>query len=173
MERLDIHVALEVCEIRISIDRLLFGLIEKLTHFHQYLVKFRCVHFSNRLKNDTAINCEKSLRTNEALVGELAAFKIGTIERNGEIIGMRAARDLAENQILAWKIVDHKSGPAFSAGGIIALRKRYDNDFAGYRFDHAASSSGEFQSNARTDSLSSAPLNASSRVFLFRRIAKS
>src|SRR5205823_5881094 len=41
----------------------------------------------------------------------------------------------------------------------IGPRKRYDNDFAGYRFDHAASSSGEFQSRARTDSLSSAPLN--------------
>jgi hypothetical protein len=173
MERLDIHVALEVCEIRISIDRLLFGLIEKLTHFHQYLVEFRCLHLSNRLKNDAAINGEKALRTNEALVGELAPFKIGTIQRNGETIVMRAARDLAENQVLAWKIVDHQSGPAFSAGGIIAPRKRYDNDFAGYRFDHAASSSGEFQSNARTDSLSSAPLNASSRVFLFRRIAKS
>jgi hypothetical protein len=173
MERLDIHVALEVCEIRISIDRLSFGLIEKFTHFHQYLPEFCCVHLSNRLKNDAAINAEKSLRTNEALVGELSVFKIGTIQRNGETIVMRAARDLAENQVLAWKIVDHQSGPALSAGGIIAPRKRYDNDFAGYRFDHAASSSGEFQSNARTDSLSSAPLNASSRVFLFRRIAKS
>jgi hypothetical protein len=161
MERLDIHVALEVCGIRISIDRLLFGLIEKLTHFHQYLVKFRCVHLSNRLKNDTAINCEKSLRTNEALVGELAPFKIGAIQRNGESIVMRAAGDLAENQVLAWKIVDHQSGPALSAGRI-GPRKRYDNNFAGYRFD-----------NARTESLSSAPLNASSRVFLFRRIAKS
>src|SRR5438128_7684613 len=70
---------------------------------------------------------------------------------------MRAARDLAENQILAWKIGNHQSWPAFSAGP----RKRNDNDFAGYRFDHAASSSGEFQSRPRTDSLSSAPLNLS------------
>jgi hypothetical protein len=172
MERLDIHVAFEVCEIRISIDRLLFGLIEKLTHFHQYLVEFRCLHLSNRLKNDPAINGEKSLRTNEALVGELSVFKIGAIQRNGESIVMRAAGDLAENQILAWKIVNYESGPAFSAGGI-GPRKTYDNDFAGYRFDHAASSSGEFQSSTSTDSLSSAPLNASSRAFLFRRIAKS
>jgi hypothetical protein len=172
MERLDIHVALEVCEIRISIDRLLFGLIEKLTHFHQYLVEFRCLHLSNRLKNDPAINGEKSLRTNEALVGELSVFKIGTIHRNGESIEMRAAGDLTENQILAWRVVDHQGRPVLSAGDI-GPWKRYDNNFAGYRFDHAASSSGEFQSNARTDSLSSAPLNASSRVFLFRRIAKS
>jgi len=79
------------------------------------------------VKNDAAINCEKSLRTNEALMAELAAFKIGAIQRNGESIGMRAAGDLAENQILAWKIVDYQNGPALSAGGI-GPRKRYDND---------------------------------------------
>jgi hypothetical protein len=76
---------------------------------------------------------------------------------------MRAARDLAENQIRAWKIGDHQSRPPFSAGSI-GPRKRNNNDFAGYRFDHAASSSGEFQSRPRTDSLSSAPLNRSSSV---------
>jgi len=79
---------------------------------------------------------------------------------------VRAARDLAKNQIRAWKIGKHQSGPALS-GGRISPRKRNDNDFAGYRFDHAASSSGEFQSRASTDSLSSAPLNPSfSRVFI-------
>jgi len=83
------------------------------------------------------------------------------IQRNGESIGVRAARDLAENQVRAGKIGNHQSGPAFSDGS----RKRNDNDFAGYRFDHAASSSGEFQSRAKTDSLSSAPLNDSSRAF--------
>src|SRR5437763_9991875 len=147
-------------------------LIEKLTHFHQYLVKFHRVHLSNRFKNDAVINCEKSLRTNEALLGELSVFEIGTIQRNGESIEVRPAGNLAENQILAWKILYHQSGPVLSAGDI-GPRKRYDNDFAGYRFDHAASSCGEFQSSARTDSLSSAPLNASSRAFFFRRIAKS
>src|SRR5439155_4911259 len=69
----------------------------------------------------------------------------------------RAAGDLAENQIFSWKIGNHQSRPALSA---IGSRKRNDNDFAGYRFDHAASSSGEFQSRPRTDSLNSAPLNA-------------
>src|SRR6266496_5811808 len=81
----------------------------------------------------------------------------------------RSNQKMAENQILAWKIVDHQSWPALSAGDI-GPRKRYDHDFAGYRSDHAASSCGEFQSSARTDSLSSAPLNASSRAFFFRRI---
>jgi hypothetical protein len=148
-------------------------LIEKLTHFPQHLVEFRGVHFSNRMKNDPAINCEKSLWTNEALVGKLSVFEIGTIQWNGESIVMRPGGDLAENQILAWKLVDYQSGPALSTGGIIRPQKRYDNNFASYRFDHAASSCGEFQSSARTDSHSSAPLNASSRAFLFRRIAKS
>src|SRR5713101_4515921 len=109
---------------------------------------------------------EKTLRTNEARHCELAAFKIGAIQRNRESVGMRAARDLAENQVRAGKIGNHQSGPSLSAGRI-GPRKRNDNDFAGYRFDHAASSSGEFQSRASTDSLSSAPLNLSlSRVFI-------
>ena len=107
---------------------------------------------------------EKSLRTNEARYGELAALEIAAIQRNGESIGMRAARDLAQNQIRAWKIDNHQSRSALFDGQI-GLPKRNDNDFAGYRFDHAASSSGEFQSRARTDSLSSAPLNDSSRAF--------
>ena len=78
-------------------------------------------------------------------LGELAVFEIGTIQGNGESIEVRAAGDLAENQIRAGKIGDHQSRPALPAGSI-GPRKRYDNNFAGYRFDHAASSSGEFQS---------------------------
>jgi hypothetical protein len=100
---------------------------------------------------------EKSLRPNEAGVIELAAFTIAFIQWNGEGIPVRAARDLAKNQIRAWKIGDDQCSPPLSA---IASRERNDNDFAGYRFDHAVSSSGEFQSRPRTDSLSSAPLNA-------------
>jgi hypothetical protein len=220
-ERLDIHVALEVCEIVIesatpvpivfalvglarlcrsipigSIDsnapafspfrtarpsrrvpafrfiRLLFGLIEKLTHFHQHLVEFRCLHFSNRVKNEVVFKREKALWTNEARLTEFAAFTIAIIQRHGESIAVSAASDLAENQVRAWKILNYQSGPALSPGNS-GSRKRNDNDFAGYRFDHAASSSVEFQSRARTDSLSSAPLNDSSCAFLFRRIAKS
>src|SRR6267378_7419226 len=103
---------------------------------------------------------EKTLRTNEARLTELAARKIAAIQRNGESIRMGAARDLAENQVRARKIGNHQSGPPLSAGRI-GPRKRNGNDFAGYRFDHATSSSGEFQSRPRTDSLSSAPLNLS------------
>ena len=114
------------------------------------------------MKNDVLFDAEQSLRTDEARLRKLAAFKIAASQRNGESIGVRAAGDLAENQIFSWKISNHQSGPALSA---IGSRKRNDNDFAGYRLDHAASSSGEFQSRAKTDSLSSAPLNDSSRAF--------
>jgi len=107
---------------------------------------------------------EKSLRTNEAWLTDLAAFTISIVQRDGESIPVRAARDLAQNQIGAWKISNDQSGTPLVAATIRA-RKRNDNDFAGYRFDHAASSSGEFQSRLRTDSLSSAPLNLSSRAF--------
>src|SRR5262249_57886868 len=88
---------------------------------------------------------------------------ITIIERNGERIPVRAARDLAENQIRAREIGNDQSGtPIFAAA--IGARKRNDNDFACYRFDHAASSCRELQSRPRTDSLSSAPLNFSSRA---------
>jgi hypothetical protein len=111
------------------------------------------------VKDDVLFDGEQSLRTNEAGLIELAAFTIALIQRNGESVRVPAAGDLAQNQIRAGKIGNHQSGTAFSA---IASRKRNDNNFAGYRFDHAVSSSREFQSRPRTDSLSSAPLN---RVF--------
>jgi hypothetical protein len=141
------------------------GLIEKRTHFPQHLVEFRRLHLSNRVKNEVVFKCEESLRTNEAWLAELAAFKIAAIQGNGEGIGVSAARDLAENQIRAWKIGNHQSGPALAAGRI-GPRKRNDNDFAGYRFDYAASRSSEFQSRARTDSLSCKPLNVSGVSFM-------
>jgi len=129
--------------------------------FLKHLVEFRGVHLSNRVKNEVVFKSEKSLRPNEAWLANLAAFTIAAIQRDGESIPVCPARDLAQNQIRAWKIGNHQSGTPLFAGA----RKRNDNDFACYRFDHAASSSGEFQSRARTDSLSSAPLNDSSRAF--------
>jgi hypothetical protein len=113
------------------------------------------------VKDDVLFDTEKSLRANEAGLTDFAAFAIAVGQRNRESIGVRAARDLAENQIRAGEIGNDQSGPALSA---IGSRKRNDNDFAGYRFDHAASSSGEFQSRPRTDSPSSAPLKDSSRA---------
>jgi hypothetical protein len=114
------------------------------------------------VKNDVLFDSEKSLRANEAGLTDLAAFTIALIQWNRESIPVRAACDLAENQIRAWKIGNHKSRSTFSA---IGSRKWNYNDFAGYRFDHAASSSGELQSSERTYSLSSAPLNGSSTSF--------
>jgi hypothetical protein len=110
------------------------------------------------VKNNVLLDGEKSLRTDEAGLIDLAALAIAAVQWDGESIPMRAARNLAENQIRAWKIGDHQSGPVLSGGRIVPRKWNY-NDFAGYRFDHAASSSGEFQSRPRTDSLSSAPLN--------------
>jgi len=128
-------------------------------HFLKYLVVFRGRHFSHWANNDVLFDGEQSLRADETRLIDLAAFTIGFIQRNGERIPVRATRDLAQNQIRAWKVGNHQCRPASFRGGIVP-RKWNDNDFAGYRFDHAASSSGEFQSRARTESLSSAPLNA-------------
>jgi hypothetical protein len=136
---------------------------ENRTGFLEDLVEFFRGHFSNCAKTDPLFDSEKSLRTNEARLSDPTAFIIAFIQWNGESVPVRAAGDLAKNQIRAWKIGNHQSRTVLFAA-IISARKRYDNDFAGYRFDHAASSSGEFQSRPRTDSLSSAPLNDSSRA---------
>jgi len=132
---------------------------EELARSLQYFVEFRFGDFSNGMKNNAVFECENALWANETGPIELAAFTIGTIQRDGNTVRVPTAGDLAENQICARKIGDHKGGSTLSAVGV---RKWNDNDFSGYRFDHAASSSGEFQSSARTDSLSSAPLNGSS-----------
>src|SRR5262249_24963006 len=100
-----------------------------------------------------------SLRTNKAWLTDLAALTIAVVQWYSESIPVRAARDLAENQICAWKISDHQCRPALP--GRIVPREWNGDNFTGYRFDHAASSSGEFQSRPRTDSLSSTPLNGS------------
>ena len=75
------------------------------------------------MKNDVVLNCEKSLRTNEAGLTDFAAFTIAVIQRNGERIPMCAARDLAQNQIGAWEISNDQSGTPLFAGST-APRKR-------------------------------------------------
>jgi hypothetical protein len=151
MERLDIHVALEVCEIVIESATLVpivfalsglpiyvdqfplaplicslpfsqpFGLPvhlaqfplarlikpknlvnEELTCSLQYLFEFRFGDLPNGVKDDVMFKCEKPLRTNEAGLIELAALTIAAIQRNWKPIEVRAACDLAENQIRAW-----------------------------------------------------------------------
>ncbi len=56
---------------------------------------------------------------------------------------------------------------AYPAGKNLAVPNdtlRFNNfTFARYKLSHAASSSGEIQSRARTDSLSATPLNSSNR----------
>jgi hypothetical protein len=49
------------------------------------------------LKAHALFHREKSLRTNEAGLTDLAAFTIAVIQWNGESIPVRATRDLAEN----------------------------------------------------------------------------
>jgi hypothetical protein len=103
MERLDIHVALEVCEmvgwdLVISVISAVKRLVnEKPAHFLKYLVEFLRRHFSNGVENDVLFDGEKALRPNEAGLIDLAAFTIAVIQRNGEGIPMCATRDLAEN----------------------------------------------------------------------------
>jgi hypothetical protein len=47
---------------------------EESAHSPQHLVEFRGLHLSNRVKNDVVFNGEKSLRTNDARLRQLAAW---------------------------------------------------------------------------------------------------
>jgi len=80
---------------------------EKRANFLKHFVEFLGSHFSNRVKDDVLFDTEKPLRANEARVGEFATFEIAAGQRNRESIGTRSAGDLAQNQILPWKIGNH------------------------------------------------------------------
>ena len=75
---------------------------KELARSFQNLVEFGFGDFSNLVKDDVVFDTEKSLRTNEAGLIDLTAFTIGFIKRDGKTIGMRAAGDLAEDQVRAW-----------------------------------------------------------------------
>ena len=83
-----------------------------------------------------------------------------------------ARGDLTEDKIVAGEIDENQCGSTL-ADRKVRLRERNDDDFASYRFAHAASSSGEFQSRVRTESLRATPLNGSSATLVFRPTAKS
>lgn len=70
---------------------------EKSARFLEHFVEFLSGHFTDRLKAHSLFHREKSLRTNEAGLTDLAAFTIAVIQWNGESIPVRATRDLAEN----------------------------------------------------------------------------
>jgi hypothetical protein len=118
------------------------------------------------------LNGEEPLWSDKARLAELPVLEIRSLQFDGRIITSRASRNLAEDQVVTWKIDQNEGGAALSRFQI-RLRERNDDDFAGYRFAHATSSSGEFQSRARTDSLNPAPLNDSAAAFFFRSTAKS
>ena len=94
---------------------------QKRTRFLEYLVEFLGGHFCNGLKANALLHCEKSLRTNEGWLTDLPSFTIAVIQRHGKRIPVPTGRDLAENQIRAWKVGDHQRGPALS--GRIIPRK--------------------------------------------------
>jgi hypothetical protein len=72
---------------------------EELARSLHYLVELRFVDLSNGVKNDVMFDAEKPLRANVARLIDLAALTIATIQRDRKTIEVRAAGDLAENQI--------------------------------------------------------------------------
>lgn len=112
------------------------------------------------------LNREQPVWSNEAWMRKLSALEIGDVKWNGKAVSARARGDLAENQ-------DQHERRSTFPDRKISLREWDDNDLASYRFAHAASSSGEFQSRVRTESVRAAPSNGSSATLVFNRTAKS
>src|SRR5436190_23809303 len=79
---------------------------EESAHSFKNFIEFVGGHLSDRPKNHMLFHAEKTLWTNEAGLIDFAALTIGFIQRNSESVPVRAARDLAKNQIRAWKIGD-------------------------------------------------------------------
>jgi hypothetical protein len=148
------------------------GVSEKSARFRQDLVELPCFHLSHGIEDDPLFDREQAVRPNEARMGELSAFEVASVKRDGKTVGTRSRGDLAENYVVTRKIDQHEGRSAFPDRKI-RLRKWDNDDFAGYRFAHAASSSGKFQSRASADSLRAAPLNGSSAILVFNRTAKS
>src|SRR5438094_8616609 len=64
---------------------------KKFPHPLKHFVEFLSGHLSNRMKNDVLFDAEQSLRTDEARLRRLAAFKIAARTLNGESIWLRPA----------------------------------------------------------------------------------
>ena len=100
--------------------------------------------------------CSKEFgRTRVADESKAALVEIAVREFHGAGVRIRLARDLTENSIAALRTGEHDRRTAL---GLRQIRKRERNEDYGAccRCDHAASSSGRFQSSANAASLRSA-----------------
>jgi len=144
-------------------------------HLAQFGERFDELHLRQargRIEDHRLFNREQSIRSDVTPHFELAALEITRVERDRITIAVRLAGDLAEDQVVARQIDDNQCRPTL-AQLQVGLRKGENHDLARYRFAHAASSSGVFQSRARTDSLASKPLNALSSDLSLKKRAKS
>ena len=106
------------------------------------------------------------MRSNEARLVQLTLLEVADAQRNGVAVRSCATGDLAENEIIAGEIHKDQRRPTLSEHQI-GLRKGDDDDFTGYRFAHAWSSSELLQSLAKADLLNASPSNrCSSALFL-------
>lgn len=146
--------------------------LKELAQLRQCFVKFYLGHLSSRIQNDRLLHGEQPIWPDETPHIELASLKIPTVEQDRIRVAMRLARDLAQDQVVPGKIDNDQRWAALSQLEI-GLRKWQNDNLAGYKFAHAASSSGVFQSRPRTDSLATNPLKVSPSNFSLKKRAKS
>ena len=72
-------------------------LFKKRARFDENLSELGGLHLPDRVENDTLLNREEALRTNEAWLSQLPALEIGGIQRNGGLIRSRTGGDLAQD----------------------------------------------------------------------------
>lgn len=145
---------------------------KQLSQFRQRFVEFRIGDSRSGIENHRLFNGEQAIRPDVAADVKLAALKIALVQIDRIGVAVCLAGDLAKDQVIAGQVDDYKCGATLALLQI-GLWKWQDDDVAGYRFAHAASSSGVFQSRASTASLANKPLNDSLSAFELRKRAKS
>jgi hypothetical protein len=145
---------------------------KELAEFCQRLIELINGQSAHRVDNDRRFNGEESVGSYVTSNFQLAARQIPVIQSNRIEIGVGLARDLKQNQIVPRQVGDDKRWTAL-AWQEIRLGKGQNDDIAHYRFAHASSSSGVFQSRAMTGSLAKRPSKVSVSDLNRKKRAKS
>jgi hypothetical protein len=145
---------------------------KELAQFGERLAEFRLRQTGSRIEDHRLFDGEQAIRPDVTADTKLAALEFAGVHRDRVRVAVRLAGDLAQDQVIARQIDNDQRRPTL-AQLQVGLRKRQNHYLAGYRFAHAASSSGVLQSRSRTDSLANSPLNASLPDFSRKKRAKS
>jgi len=74
-----------------------FRLCEELARSGEHFLQFPFLNLTNGVDNQSLLQREQPLRTDETRLVQLAAFEVAAVERNRQVVGSGARGDLAED----------------------------------------------------------------------------